>query len=102
MPAISSNSSLAQIDQAFCPFVASEERMLLSERFSERMLSHMDAALERACNLVPDIMSAYPARKYVAEKIVFCASHHSQTVERLTAAGRRAVAELALKVVESD
>jgi hypothetical protein len=47
--------------------------MLLSEKFSERTISNMDAALERACRLMPVAFQAHPARKFVAEKIVECA-----------------------------
>ena len=44
--------------------------MLLKEEFSERVISNMDVALERACNLMPEVLASHGARKYVAEKIV--------------------------------
>jgi len=38
----------------------------------------------------------------VAERIVECASKHTQTLGGLTEAGRRAVAELAAEIVERN
>jgi hypothetical protein len=76
--------------------------MLLSEKFNERTIANMDVALERACRLMPVAFEAHPARKFVAKKIVECASLHTQTPGGLTEAGRRAVAELAAEVVESN
>lgn len=76
--------------------------MLLSEKFSERTISNMDVALERACRLMPLAFEGHPARKFVAEKIVDCASKHTQTLGGLTEAGRRAVAELAAEIVETN
>ena len=76
--------------------------MLLSEKFSERTISNMDVALERACRLLPVAFEAHPARNFVAEKIVECASLHTQTLGGLTEAGRRAVAELAAEIVEGN
>jgi hypothetical protein len=76
--------------------------MLLSEKFSERTISNMDVALERACRLLPVAFEAHPARSSVAEKIVECASLHTQTLGGLTEAGRRAVAELAAEIVEGN
>lgn len=76
--------------------------MLLSEKFSERTISNMDVALERACRLMPSAFEGHPARKFVAEKIVECATRHTQTLGGLTEAGRRAVAELAAEIVEAN
>ncbi|WP_439408264.1 hypothetical protein ACNJX9_07145 [Bradyrhizobium sp. DASA03076] len=76
--------------------------MLLSERFSERTISNMDVALERACRLMPLTFEGHPARRYVAEKIVECAARHTQTLGGMTEAARRAVAELAAEMVEKD
>lgn len=76
--------------------------MLLLEKFSERTISNMDVALERAWRLMPLAFEGHPARKFVAEKIVECANKHTQTLGGLTEAGRRAVAELAAEIVETN
>jgi hypothetical protein len=76
--------------------------MLLKEEFSERVIANMDVALERACKLMPEILVAHNARKYVAERIVECAKTHTQTLGGLTEAGRRAVAELAAEIIDAD
>jgi hypothetical protein len=76
--------------------------MLLKDEFSERVISSMDVALERACKLMPEILAAHNARKYVAERIVECAKTHTQTLGGLTEAGRRAVAELAAEIINAD
>ncbi len=47
--------------------------MLISEQFSERTISRMDLALERACVMLPDIFARHAARMFVAERIVECA-----------------------------
>ena len=72
------------------------------KEFGERTIANMDVALERASKLMPDVLVAHAARKYVAEKIVECAKTHTQTLSGLTEAGRRAVAELAAEIVETD
>jgi len=76
--------------------------MLLLEAFSERTLSQMDLALDRVCQLMPNVMNSYAARRYVAERIVHCAQNEARDIEAFVTAGRSAVAELAIKVVESD
>ena len=76
--------------------------MLLKEEFGERAIANMDVALERACKLMPDVLVSHAARKFVAEKIVHCAKTHTQTLGGLTEAVRRAVAELAADIVETD
>lgn len=76
--------------------------MLLSEEFSERTLSQMDMALDRVCALMPEVMESHAARRHVAERIIDCAKHDTREIDGLIAAGRRAVAELAIGVVESD
>jgi len=76
--------------------------MLIKEEFGERTIANMDVALERACKLMPEVLMSHAARKYVAEKIVDCAKTHTQTLGGLTEAGRRAVATLAAKIVETD
>lgn len=79
-----------------------EEMMMISEEFNARTISNMDVALERACNTMPNLLAQHPARKYVAEKIVECAKTHTQTLDGLTEAGRRAVAELVAQIVQAD
>jgi hypothetical protein len=76
--------------------------MLLLEEFNERTLSHMDRALECVSEMMPEVMEAYAARRYVAGRIIHCAKHETREIDGLVAAGRRAVAELAVRVVESD
>jgi len=71
--------------------------MLISEQFSDRTISHMDMALERACRALPEAFAYHLSRKFVAEKIVECAKLHTQTLGGLTEAGRRAVAELVMR-----
>jgi hypothetical protein len=76
--------------------------MLLSEQFNERTICNMDVALERSCRMMPEIFEAHRARKFVAEKIVECAKTQTVTLAGLTEAGRRAVAELAAEIIETD
>jgi hypothetical protein len=71
--------------------------MLITEQFSERTISRMDIALERACGMLPESLAHHASRKFIAEKIVECAKAHTQTLGGLTEAGRRAVAELVMR-----
>jgi hypothetical protein len=71
--------------------------MLVTEQFSERTISHMDIALERACSRLPEAFAHHGARKFVAERIVECAKIRTQTLGGLTEAARRAVAELVMR-----
>lgn len=52
--------------------------------------------------MMPLAFEGHPARKFVAERIVECASKQTQTLGGLTEAGRRAVAELAGEIVEKN
>ncbi|UPK31384.1 hypothetical protein [Bradyrhizobium sp. 195] len=70
--------------------------MLITEQFSERTISRMDMALESACRILPETLAHHGARTYVAERIVECARSHTQSLDALTEAGKRAVAELAM------
>lgn len=71
--------------------------MLITELFSERTISRMDIALERACRMLPETLAHHASRKFVAEKIVECAKTHTQALGGLTETGRRAVAELVMR-----
>jgi hypothetical protein len=71
--------------------------MLITEQFSERTISRMDTALERACMALPETFVHHSARTFVAERIVECAKAHTQTLDGLTEAGKRAVAELVMR-----
>jgi hypothetical protein len=71
--------------------------MLITEQFSERTISHMDMALERACKTLPETFAHHEARTFVAERIVECAKVHTQTLDGLTEAGQRAAAELVMR-----
>jgi hypothetical protein len=70
---------------------------MITEQFSERTIAHMEMALEQACRMVPEKFSHHSPRRFVAEKIVECATVHTQDVRGLTEAGRRAVAELVMR-----
>jgi len=67
---------------------------MITEQFSERTISHMEMALDQACRMVPEKFAHHRSRRFVAEKIVECATVHTQNLRGLTEAGRRAVAEL--------
>jgi hypothetical protein len=68
--------------------------MLIAEQFNERTISRMEAALERACMTLPETFTHHDARTFVAERIAECARSDTQTLDGLTEAGKRAVAEL--------
>lgn len=71
--------------------------MLITEQFSERTISRMDMALESACRALPETLAHHGAQTYVAERIVECAKVHTQTLDGLTEAGKRAVTELMMR-----
>src|ERR1700750_1802588 len=74
-----------------------EDMMLITEQFSERTISRMDVALERACMTLPETFVHHGARAFVAERIVECAKARTQTLDGLTETGKRAVAELVMR-----
>jgi hypothetical protein len=69
--------------------------MLILEKFSGRTIANMDAALESACRMMPDVFASHAARKFIAEQIVCCAETKTRTLDGLTDVGRQAAAELA-------
>jgi hypothetical protein len=63
---------------------------MITQEFDKKTIAKMDLALERACRYLPD----HDARRFVAKRIIECATAHTQTLAGLTEAGRQAVADL--------
>src|SRR4051794_34791356 len=42
---------------------------------------------ERVSEMMPEVMEAYTARRYVAERIIHCAKHETREIDGLVAAG---------------
>lgn len=74
-------------EQPLFMIVRGVRHVLLSEKFNEpTLLTWMrhSSGLAGSC---PLLLKRHPARKFVAQKIVECASLHSQTLGGLTGAG---------------
>jgi len=67
---------------------------MIAERFDSRTFANMEVALERACKMLSAGGEQHTARRYIATKILACASGGDTTLGGLTEAGRIAAGEL--------
>ena len=67
--------------------------MLIGEYFDRRKMAAMEVALDRACERWPD-GGEHVRRKRVAESIIRCAKTGNTSLDALTRAGERALAQL--------
>jgi len=67
---------------------------MISERFDRKTLTKMEIALERACAAVSAGNQKHRSRRYIAKRIIDCASGGNRDLESLTAAAIAAAEEL--------
>jgi hypothetical protein len=67
---------------------------MIEEKFDSRTLANMNVALDRVCEKTPR-GEEHSFRKRIAKKIVKCARSGKTTLTDLTAAGQRALNDLA-------
>jgi 16S rRNA G1207 methylase RsmC len=67
---------------------------MIADNFDSRTRANMDAALERACALLPTGAEQHENRRYIAGQILKCAEGGDVTLSGLTEAGGRAAREL--------
>lgn len=70
---------------------------MITESFDNAVVLSMSIALERVCRDIPVELRKHEDRRFVAERILACAHDGNTGLDDLTAAGRRAVDELAPK-----
>lgn len=66
---------------------------MIVEHFDRRTMAAMEVALERACECYPG-GGKHNVRKRVAQSIIQCAKHGNNSLDALTEAGVRAIAQL--------
>jgi hypothetical protein len=67
---------------------------MILERFDRKTLTKMEIALERACAVVSTGNQKHRSRRYIAKRIIGCASGGDRDLESLTAAAIAAAEEL--------
>jgi hypothetical protein len=67
---------------------------MIEEKFDSRTLAIMNVALDRVCEKIPH-GEEHLVRKRIAKKIIKCAQSGKTALTDLTAAGQRALSELA-------
>ncbi|RZN17772.1 hypothetical protein CWO90_37175 [Bradyrhizobium sp. Leo121] len=67
---------------------------MIADRFDSRTFAHMQVALERACQALPQGSNNHEARGHIASRIIECAEGGDRTLSGLTEVGRRAALEL--------
>jgi hypothetical protein len=67
---------------------------MILERFDRRTLTKMEIALERACRVVSTGNQKHRSRRYIAERIIRCASDGNRDLDSLTAAAIAAAEKL--------
>ena len=71
-----------------------EGLVMITDGFDSRTLFYMEAALERACRLLPAGDRGHESRKIIASRILQRAQAGDVTLARLTHAGEAAAKEL--------
>jgi hypothetical protein len=66
---------------------------MIVERFDRRTMAAMEVALEKACEDLPN-GGKHNLRKRAAQNIIRCAKTGNTSLDALTAAGKRALAQL--------
>jgi hypothetical protein len=67
---------------------------MILERFDRKTLTKMEIALERACHLVSTGNQKHRSRRYIAKRIISCASGGNRDLDSLTAAAIAAAEKL--------
>jgi hypothetical protein len=67
--------------------------MMIVEYFDRRTMAAMEVALDKACERCPG-GGRHNLRKRVAQSIIQCAKHGSNSLDALIEAGERALAQL--------
>ena len=67
---------------------------MIADKFNPRTRANMDAALDRACALLPAGAEQHDNRRYIASRILKRAERGDVTLSELTEAGERAAQEL--------
>ena len=67
---------------------------MIIDTFDRRTMAKMEAALERACLLLPTGSDKHNARRIVAGKIIECANRGGTSLSRLSEAGYAAAMQL--------
>lgn len=67
---------------------------MILENFDRRTLAKMEIALERACSVVSTANHKHRSRRYVANRIIQCASNGNRDLDSLTKAAIAAAEEL--------
>ena len=66
---------------------------MIVEHFDRRTMAAMELALDKACQCCPG-GGQHNLRKRIAQSIMQCAKHGNNSVDALTEAGKRALAQL--------
>jgi hypothetical protein len=67
---------------------------MILERFDRQTLARMEMALEKACDVVATGNQKHRSRRYIAKRIIDCASSGARDLGSLTAAAIAAAEEL--------
>ncbi len=67
---------------------------MILESFDQKTLAKMAAALEQACALVSAGNQKHRSRRYIAQRLIQCASGGKQDLDSLIAAGTAAAEKL--------
>jgi hypothetical protein len=67
---------------------------MILESFDRKTLTKMEIALERACGAILTGNQKHRSRRYIAERIISCASSGNRDLDSLTAAAIAAAEEL--------
>jgi hypothetical protein len=70
------------------------EHAMIQERFDRHTLAKMEIALERACEVISTAKEKHRSRRFVAKRIVECASSGNRELDSLTTVGVDAAREL--------
>jgi hypothetical protein len=67
---------------------------MITDAFDRRTIANMEAALERACLLLPAGGEKHRPRRIIASKIIECANRGETSLSRLTEVGYAAAMQL--------
>lgn len=77
------------------------EPVMILERFDRKTLARMEMALEQACGVVATGNQKHRSRRYIAKRIIDCASSGARDLGSLTAAAIAAAEELNARRINS-
>src|SRR5882757_10821705 len=81
---------------------ALREPILILDSFDRQTLAKMEIALERACGVVPTSSQKHRSRRYIAKRIVKCASSGNRDIDSLTRSAIAAAEELNARRVKDS